>query len=150
MSLGGVCLSAASERDLSIACATAAFRAVVRPDQVPRRGATTSIAFIFRVPVGFNWWWYNVFCFGRPSVWVSCRCGSRVDYSGFRLVSSRFVSFRLSNASARGVYRGSDAAVSCPGIDGRLLLSLQCALLSLARKREYWRRKCRQAGPRTQ
>lgn len=46
---GGVYLSAASECDSSIACATAAFRAVVRPDQVPLRGATTSIALIIPV-----------------------------------------------------------------------------------------------------
>lgn len=35
-----------------------------------------------------------MFCDGRPSVEVSCRCGSWVD-QGFRFVSSRFVSVML-------------------------------------------------------
>jgi len=121
---GGVCLSAASERDSWIACATAAFRAVVRPDQVPLRGATTSIALIFRFPVGFNWWQCTMFCFGRPSVEVGV---VSVWIAGGLRVSSRLVSFRLGNASSRGIWEigcpGSSVAMSCREIDGRCCCS---------------------------
>jgi hypothetical protein len=140
-------VSAASGCAWWIACATAAFRAVVRPDQVPLRGATTSIAWVLRFPLRFDYWWWFVLLLAA-AVRADVGVWSAGGFTGsFRLVpcrACRFVSEIgrpvVMNTRSR---RSNSVQVQRVGV---------AVLLSLARKRdrEYWRRNCRPGrGDRT-
>jgi hypothetical protein len=112
-------VSAASGCAWLIACATAAFRAVVRPDQVPLRGATTSIVWVLRVSVALRL--LVVVC--SPAC-GGCTCRCRCVERGwvYGLVSSCLVScvsFRLSDRPSRSDEYALTAKQQCPGTESR-------------------------------